>query len=104
MNDGKVTGGIVKECADAWTPAGVRRVLFTVLLRDSRGQTSLWKCEAEGADEWLDSLVQEGEVGRGVTLGYELAGRPFTKGDVQVGECRFLRVHEVEFQKREVAV
>jgi hypothetical protein len=102
MNSGKVTGGIVHPCENAYTSTRptVRRVLFAVIVHDGRGQSGVWRCEAEGDPVWLDILVAEGVAGRGVTLTYELASREFKRADVRLGDWRFLRVSAVEFGPR----
>lgn len=101
MNHGSITGGIVAEATNAYTPAtkeapSIRRVVFKIATRDSHGGDGFWNCEAEGDDALMDFLEREGKPGRGVKLDYELACRPFFKHGVKAGESRFLRVWAAE--------
>ena len=99
MNHGTVTGGIVKEAVNAYTATTprIRRALFSIAIRDSHHQSSVWNCEAEGDDARLDFIVSQATPGRGVKIEYELATRPFIKNGVHTGEIRFLRVMKAEF-------
>jgi hypothetical protein len=102
MNHGTVTGGVVKEAASAYTATlpRIRRVLFSIAIRDSHHQSSVWNCEAEGDDVMLDLIESQAQPGRGVKLEYELATRPFMKSGVHTGEIRYLRVMRCEFPER----
>lgn len=109
MNQGTVTGGVVKAGESAYTPptrerASVRRVVFTIAVADSKGQRAYWNCEAEGDPVTLDWIEAQAQPGRGIRLEYELATRPYIVRDVHKGEVRFLRVIKAEFSDRRGAI
>lgn len=109
MNHGTVTGGVVKQGESAYTPptaerASVRRVVFTIVVADSKGQRAFWNCEAEGDPATLDWIEAQTTPGRGIRLDYELATRPYIVRGVHKGEVRFLRVIKAEFMDRRPAV
>jgi hypothetical protein len=112
MNQGTVTGGVVEAARSAYTPAtketaATRKVLFSIVVSDSRRGEHLWKCEAEGDPAFLDFIEGQATRGRGIKLEYELAARPFFKGEgknrVHCGEVRFLRVIRAEFSAPRVS-
>lgn len=96
INRGTVTGGVVKAAAPAYTAAMVKKVLFTIAVRDSRGGDSFWNCEAEESPELMDYLEREAEPGRGIRVDFELCTRPYVKNGVHKGDTRFLRVIAAE--------
>lgn len=109
MNQGTVTGGVVKAAVSAYTPGGygvpsVRRVVFMIATTDSQHQKAFWNCEAEGDPVTLDLIEAQAQPGKGIKLDYELATRPFMKKGVHAGEIRFLRVIKAEFPERHAAV
>jgi len=106
MNQGTITGGVIKEADDAYTPATAecasqRRVQFAIAATDSKRVRTFWNVEAEGDPTWLDWLKDQARPGTGIKLEYELASRPFVKNKVHVGEVRFLRVIKAEFPPRQ---
>jgi hypothetical protein len=105
MNRGTITGGLVGDVQNAYTPAtadapSMRKVVFKLATRDSHKADGLWNCEAEGDDELMDFLEREGQSGRGIKVEYELASRPFYKRVgremLRSGDSRFLRVFAAE--------
>lgn len=109
MNQGTVTGGVVEAATSAYTPAtkdtaSQRKVVFAIMVSDSHHGKHLWKCEAEGAPDFLDDIEREAVPGRGIKLEFELAARPFMQHGIRKGESRFLRVIRAEFAvKKEAA-
>lgn len=101
MNQGTVTGGVIRGAASAYTatPPRRRRVVFTIMVTNSRHERAPWNCEAEGDDATLDFIESQAQPGRGVKLDYELAARPYVdpKTKIHKGEVRFLRVLNAEF-------
>ncbi|MDQ5977455.1 MAG: hypothetical protein QG602_427 [Verrucomicrobiota bacterium] len=103
MNRGTITGGVVTQAASAYTAPtfaapSVRRVVFKIATRDSRGGSAFWNCEAESPAQLLDFLETRAEPGQGIKVEYELAARPFYKRGVLAGEARFLRVLAAEIE------
>ena len=105
MNGGKATGGIVAGARSAYVPGSfgvpaVRKVLFSVLVRDHEKRASVWECCMEGDPKSMDELEHKGVPGTGVEIEYELAARPYIKRGVHVGDVRFLRITSVRFDER----
>lgn len=101
MNQGKLTGGVCEAAQSARTPKtaeapSIRRVMFKVATQDSLHGRSYWSCEIEGDEAKLDMLEAELQPGRGVTIDYELAARPFYKHGVRGTDTKFLRVLHIE--------
>lgn len=103
MNVGRATGGIVRAASSAYTPgafgvAPVRKVLFSVLIRDQLKRPSVWECAIESDPATLDDIERRAcRPGTGVEIEFELAARPYIKRGVRVGDVKFLRVRSVKF-------
>lgn len=99
MNQGTVTGGVVRGAVSAYTADRRRKVVFTIVITDSTRAKHPWNCEAEGDDFTLDHIEAEAQPGRGVKIDYELGSRPYLdpKSKIHKGEVRFLRVLKAEF-------
>jgi len=110
MSHGIVIGGVTQEGRTAYTVAtaeapSMRRVLFSIAVRDSQKIVSHWNCVADNPDhKVLDEIEAGARPGRGVRLEYELCARPFEKRGVKVAESRFLRVVDVKFLDRHATV
>jgi hypothetical protein len=109
MNQGTVTGGVVKGAVSAYTAPtkeqpSIRRVTFSIATRDGHGGDGFWNCESEGDEALLDFLEAEAQPGRGIKLDYELASRPYTKHGVHTGESRFLRVFAAEINGKRIGM
>lgn len=101
MNHGVIIGGVTQGAENAYTAQGVRHVQFSIVARDSRGEESYWKCDADAAGrlqpEVLDVLLARAVPGAGIRVHYELASRPFVKNGVHLSDVKFLRVTGVAF-------
>ncbi|EIQ00731.1 hypothetical protein OpiT1DRAFT_05286 [Opitutaceae bacterium TAV1] len=104
MNTRFFTGYLPRDAAPAFTPpaegaSAVKKLLFDVVIRDSRGVEFPEKCVLEEA-----SLMRDYEplltAGRAVIVEGEQTARPFYKSGMLAGHVREVRVRRMEFPAR----
>lgn len=99
MNSRFFTGYLNKDAAVAYTPQGVKRLLFDVVIKDSRGEVFPDKCLIDD-----QALIEKNELqltsGRTVIIEGEQTSHPFMKGGVVSGYVRECRVLKLEIPAR----
>lgn len=101
MNIRICTGYLTQAAAAAFVPpaegaAAVRKLVFDLIVKDSRGVEFPEKCVVE--DAGLQKLYEPKLVpGAAVLVHGETCARPFSRNGVQEGFTKTLRVLSVEF-------
>lgn len=99
MNMVIVTGYLVKDAAEAFTPSGVRKLTVDCIVENPVGDAYPWRCEFV-SPELIRRVEPLLTAGRSFIFNGRLACRPYKERDVIKSITKFLLVDEAEFPSR----